>query len=629
MSTFGRRYFLVLPAVLVLLAGLGNYHYLTLLDGELRYLLGSVFSLLALRLFNLPTALFVAVFASVVTLWVWQHPLGLVIYPLEILFIFAWCRRYESSLLIAAMLFWLIVGAPLITVLLLSTGFVSPPELVMIVAMKHAVNGILNALLAELLYTLLRFYRPSRLALKLQRLRITDVVFFALLVSMMIPVTAILLNFSHQVSSVYDIATWLSFLILMIIANLLLAKAISGWMSNHLKRLALVGSAQQRLSKYELEEFNVLGKALGEVSDGLEKRAREQHVHTQTILDNILDGIITIDAHGTVLSFNRSAERIFGYREDAVIGHNVSMLMPEPYHSEHDVYLQNYVNTGKRQIIGKGREVSGRHLNGKVFPVDLMVTEISRNDSPVFIGTVRDISERKKVDQLKNEFVATVSHELRTPLTAICGALGLIPAAQPDNLKAEVLKLLELAQNNCTRLGRLIDDLLDIESLVTGRLALHIQRESLAELVRQVVDDNRVSATKAQVEIILRQLDDAWADVDEKRFMQIVTNLLSNAIKYSPENSTVAVELALQGDRARVSVHDSGPGIPGEFHSRIFDRFAQADSSDARSRGGAGLGLAISRELVQRMQGVIGFDSIEGRGTTFYIEFPARQIMDL
>lgn len=629
MSTFGRRYFLVLLAGFVLLAGLGNYHYLTLLDGELRYLLGSVFSLLALRLFNLPTALFVAVCASVVTLWVWQHPLGLVIYPLEILFVFAWCRRYESSLLIAAMLFWLIVGAPLITVLLLSTGFVSPPELVMIVAMKHAVNGILNALLAELLYTLLRLYRPSRLALKLKRLRITDVVFFALLVSMMIPVTAILLNFSHQVSSLYDIATWLSFLILMIIANLLLAKAISGWMSNHLERLALVGSAQQRLSKYELEEFNVLGKALGEVSDGLEKRAREQHVHTQTILDNIIDGIITIDAHGTVLSFNRSAERIFGYREDAVIGHNVSMLMPEPYHSEHDVYLQNYVNTGKRQIIGKGREVSGRHLNGKVFPVDLMVTEISRNDSPVFIGTVRDISERKKVDQLKNEFVATVSHELRTPLTAICGALGLINAAQPDNLKAEVLKLLELAQNNCTRLGLLIDDLLDIESLATGRLALHIQRESLADLLRQVVDDNRVSATKAQVEIVLRQLDDAWADVDEQRFMQIVTNLLSNAIKYSPENATVAVELALQGDRARVSVHDSGPGIPGEFHSRIFDRFAQADSSDARSRGGAGLGLAISRELAQQMQGVIGFDSIEGRGTTFYIEFPARQIMDL
>lgn len=622
MPIFGRRHTVVLVALLILLAGSGNYYHLTLLDGELRYVLGSIFSLLALRLFGFKAGLLVALCASAVTVLVWQHALGFVIYPLEITIVYFCSRRYSSSLLSAAMFYWLLIGAPLIWVLLGVTGLVAT-DLVTIVAMKHAVNGILNALLAELVYTVLRFYRPSRLCLGLKRLRIPDVIFSSLLLSMTIPVTAILLNFP-QVASVPDLAIWLAWLIVMIIVNMILAKAISAWLSAHLNRLALVGSAQQSRTRHDLEEFTALGKALGAVSDALERQAQEQQLHTQTILDNILDGIITIDAKGSVLSYNRSAERIFGYPERAVLGRNVSMLMPEPYHSEHDSYLDNYLESGSKKIIGKGREVHGRHQNGTVFPLDLMVTEISRNDKPVFIGTVRDISERKKVDQLKNEFVATVSHELRTPLTAICGSLGLIRAAQPGGLETSALNLLEIAQNNCDRLGRLIEDLLDIESLASGKLTMRVSRESVSELVSRAVSDSAALALKADVQIVLGRQDQARVDVDERRFIQIMNNLLSNAVKFSPPKSSVIVEQVLRDDKVRVSVQDFGPGVPSAFHSRIFNRFAQADSSDLKSHGGAGLGLAISRELAEQMSGSMGFDSVEGCGATFYVEFPAQ-----
>ncbi|ALO46890.1 sensor histidine kinase [Pseudohongiella spirulinae] len=627
MTISGRQLSIVLVALLILLAVSGNYYHLTLFDGELRYLLGSTFSLLALRLFGFTAGLLVALCASAMTVIVWQHPLGFVIYPLEIVIVHFFIGRYGSSLLLAAMFYWLMLGAPLIWGLLSVTGLLAS-ELLTIVALKHAVNGVLNAFLAEIVYTLLRFHRPSRLRLRLNRLRIPDVIFFSLLLSMTIPVTAILLNFPF-VASTSDLAIWLTWLIVMIIVNMILAKAISSWFSGHLARLALVGSAEQRLIKHDLEEFTMLGKALGTVSDALERRAQDQQTHTQTILDNIIDGIITIDAKGSVLSYNRSAERIFGYPEQAVLGRNVSMLMPEPYHGEHDSYLENYRVTGNKKIIGKGREVQGRHQNGTVFPLDLMVTEISRNDQPVFIGTVRDISERKKVDRLKNEFVSTVSHELRTPLTAICGSLGLISAAQPGGLEANALNLLDIAQNNCKRLGHLIEDLLDIESLASGRMTMQISRESITELVGRAVSDSAALALKADVEIVLGRRDQALVDVDERRFTQIMSNLLSNAIKFSPRQSSVLVEQIVRDGKIRVSVQDYGPGVPAAFHSRIFSRFAQADSSDLKSHGGAGLGLAISRELAEQMSGSMGFDSIEGKGATFYVELPVQLMEDI
>lgn len=624
MTLFGRRHSIVLVALLILLAGIGNYFHLTLLDGELRYLLGSTFSLLALRLFGFGSGLFVALCASAVTVLVWQHPLGLVIYPLEVIFVHLFIRRYDSSLLLAAMCYWLLAGAPLIWILLSVTGLVTS-ELVTIVAVKHALNGILNAFLAELLFTVLRFHRPSRLYLRLGRLRIPDVIFFSLLLSMTIPVSAILLNL-HVLASVPDIASWLAWLIVLLIVNMILARAISSWISENLSRLALVGSVEQRLIRHDLEEFTLLGKALGTVSDALKKQAQEQQLHTQAIVDNIIDGIITIDAKGCVLSYNRSAERIFGYPESAVVGRNVNILMPEPYHSQHDGYLNNYLQSGNKTIIGKGREVHGRHQNGTVFPLELMVTEISRDDEPVFIGTVRDISERKKVDRLKSEFVATVSHELRTPLTAICGSLGLINAAQPGGLQGKASSLLEIAQNNCNRLGRLIEDLLDIESLANGKMTMQINRESMTDLVNRAVKDNSALAQKSEVEIVLGHQDPALVQVDERRFAQIMNNLLSNAVKFSPPKSSVIVEQVVRGEKVRVSVQDFGPGVPTAFHSRIFNRFAQADSSDLKSHGGAGLGLAISRELAEQMSGSIGFDSIEGSGATFFVEFPAQSI---
>ena len=182
------------------------------------------------------------------------------------------------------------------------------------------------------------------------------------------------------------------------------------------------------------------------------KSRLENEVRLVAILDNVLDGIITIGEQGTVESFNMSAEKIFGYCEDEVIGNNVKMLMPEPYHNEHDGYLHNFITSGERKVIGIGREVVGRRKDGSTFPMDLAVSEMQLSGSKMFTGIVRDITERKQVERMKSEFVSTVSHELRTPLTSIRGALGLVIGKFSSGLPDKAVQLLETANRNSERL---------------------------------------------------------------------------------------------------------------------------------------------------------------------------------
>jgi PAS domain S-box-containing protein len=354
-----------------------------------------------------------------------------------------------------------------------------------------------------------------------------------------------------------------------------------------------------------------------------EKALREQAQHTQDILNNMVDGIITIDQDGIVMSYNPAAERIFGYSAEEVRGQNVRMLMPNPYRDAHDGYLRNYQTTGVARVIGVGREVEGQRKDGSLLPIDLAVSEITHHGRPIYVGVVRDITERKRLERMKSEFVSTVSHELRTPLTSISGALGLISGGALGRLPEQVREMIDIARNNSQRLTYLINDLLDMEKLAAGKMHFDMQPQALLPLVAQAVEANRIYGAERRVTIAMpRQAADIEVWVDSQRLMQVLSNLLSNAIKYSPEEGVVEIGVESRGRSVLVTVTDHGPGVPTAFQRRIFQKFAQADASDTRQKGGTGLGLAITKELVERMGGRTGFNSVEGEGACFYFELP-------
>jgi PAS domain S-box-containing protein len=234
-----------------------------------------------------------------------------------------------------------------------------------------------------------------------------------------------------------------------------------------------------------------------------------------------------------------------------------------------------------------------------------------------------DITERKHMERMKSEFVSTVSHELRTPLTAISGSLGLITGGVLGQLPEQIMQLISIAHKNSLRLSFLINDLLDMEKLEAGKMHFDMLVQPLMPLIEQALEANRPYGAERRVALMLASgLADACVSVDSQRLMQVLSNLLSNAIKYSPQDGRVEIAVEQRDTVVRVTVCDHGPGIPVEFRARIFQKFAQADSSDTRQKGGTGLGLAITRELVERMGGSIGFDSVAGEGAVFYFEFP-------
>lgn len=354
-----------------------------------------------------------------------------------------------------------------------------------------------------------------------------------------------------------------------------------------------------------------------------EQLVQESAVHTQTILDNVVDGIITIDVVGTVSTFNIAAENIFGYAADEVIGRNVKMLMPEPFHSAHDGYLRNYQESGVARIIGSGREVVGRRKDGSTFPLDLGVSKSVRLGQPLFIGVVRDITERKRIEQMKTEFVSTVSHELRTPLTSISGSLGLVTGGALGDVPAMMKPMIDIAHKNSLRLTVLINDLLDMEKLVAGKMTFDFQVQPLMSLIEQCLQSTQAYAEQYKVSFIIdERADDILVRVDGIRLQQVLSNFLSNAAKFSPAGDKVSIKARRHGNVVRVDVIDHGPGIPDEFRSRIFQKFSQADSSDTRQKGGSGLGLAISKELIERMDGRVDFHSTVGEGSCFHFDLP-------
>lgn len=255
------------------------------------------------------------------------------------------------------------------------------------------------------------------------------------------------------------------------------------------------------------------------------------------------------------------------------------------------------------------------------------IGEIRRNDQgeAVFVaGAVQDITDRKRAERLKNEFVSTVSHELRTPLTSIYGGLKMVLAGVTGELPGKAEKLVQLAYDNSERLNFLINDILDIQKIESGRMAFRFDSLDAASLVKRSVEENAGYAEKFDVRFHIREPlpEGLTVSGDESRLRQVLANLLSNAAKFSGAGTQVEVRVERVSSWVRFSVADHGPGISEEFRSRIFQKFAQADSSDTRMKGGTGLGLSITKALVESHHGEIGFESSPGKGATFHFRLP-------
>lgn len=270
-------------------------------------------------------------------------------------------------------------------------------------------------------------------------------------------------------------------------------------------------------------------------------------------------------------------------------------------------------------------ELRFQHKSGTVVPVLIRgYIQRDRDAQPLRIsGTSMDLTEHKRIEQMKDQFISTVSHELRTPLTSISGALALVTGGAVGDIPPSMQQMLEIAHRNSLRLGHLIDDLLDMEKVAAGKMSFDLREHSLCRLLDEALASNQAFAAHFGVSCVLRNPAQVNVWVDGLRLQQVLANFLSNAIKYTPEGGEVTLHCSLPDTgHVRINITDQGPGIAPSFQTRVFEKFAQADASDNRQKGGTGLGLAITKEFIERMGGRVGFDTEEGRGTTFWCELP-------
>lgn len=350
----------------------------------------------------------------------------------------------------------------------------------------------------------------------------------------------------------------------------------------------------------------------------------ESRARAAAIVNNVIDGLILIDENGLIEQFNPSCERMFGYAASEVIGANVTLLMKPEDAKPHASYLTRYKEGRGGAIIDRIRELEAVDRNGRVFPIELAINAVTVDGAPKFSGVIRDISERRAIDRLRREFVSTVSHELRTPLTSIRGSLTLIDALAAPDLPPKVQRLLTMAQKNTERLILLVNDILDFEKLRANKTQYKFTKVDLNEELRKALDLNQGYAHNSGIELTSDlPPGQIWVWLDPDKLQQILGNLISNAVKFSLEDGSVTIRAKAGSTTIRVEVQDRGQGIPEDFRERIFEPFSQADGSATRRKGGSGLGLHITRRLVDGMKGKIGFESEDGQGTTFWLEFPA------
>lgn len=351
------------------------------------------------------------------------------------------------------------------------------------------------------------------------------------------------------------------------------------------------------------------------------RQIQSEIIRLSRVASQTTNGVVITDAKGRIEWINDGFSRIAGYTLEEIKGLSPGRIL-QGEHSDLKVVEEMTRAVEAREPFDV--ELINYHKSGRPYWIHISCNPLLNDAHELegFIAIESDITDRKLLEGVKDQFIANVSHELKTPLTALNGALSLLQA-QEEGVPAQ--DLLIMAARNGHRLELLINDLLDAERLVQGKVSLRMADLEIVPLLLQAVADNKVAAAGRSIYL---ELDSQVMDigrqtirVDQLRFHQIINNLIANAIKFSPADDTVSISATIRGDACQISVIDHGSGIPDSFRSHIFKRFSQADSGNCREHGGTGLGLAISKELVERMQGQIGFESQPGR-CHFYFTVP-------
>ena len=334
------------------------------------------------------------------------------------------------------------------------------------------------------------------------------------------------------------------------------------------------------------------------------------------LVNSSLIGIMQGNLNGRLTEANDVLLQLVGVTRSEFIDSGMNWMdkASKESHASHDKALQEL------RLHGQAKPYEGEVLrkDGVRIPVMVGLAQLEGSFEE-WVGFVLDLTEQRKADRIKSEFISVVSHELRTPLTSIRGALGLLENGVAGDLSPKVMQLIKVAHKNCQRLGVLVNDILDMEKLASGKMVINIERFDLVAATRQAIEANAAYAQTLQVRYrIMTHPEQAWAMGDSVRVMQVFANLLSNAAKFSPTGDEVEIHISETSGSYKVEVHDKGPGIPPAFREQIFKKFAQADGTNTRQQGGTGLGLNITKTFVEKMGGEIGFETETGKGTVFW-----------
>ncbi|MES2498057.1 MAG: CHASE3 domain-containing protein [Pseudomonadota bacterium] len=353
----------------------------------------------------------------------------------------------------------------------------------------------------------------------------------------------------------------------------------------------------------------------------LAMQREESAARQQAIFDSVTDSIVLINPSGSIETINPAAERMFGYTTEQLLRRDISTLVDiapgEGPFLERLGYRDGQLQ--KTELI----DLAGRDIDGEPVPVDVVLGTMVLPDGIHIIAALRDASGRKEIDRLKDDFISTVSHELRTPLTSVVGSLSLLRSGAAGPLPADAQRLAEIAETNSQRLIRLINDILDIDQIRKGRMAFEYSVVDLRVVMSKAVQTMQGLADRRSIAIDVKApISPIMACADADRLIQVAGNLLSNAVKFSPENTTVRLELIEGGEDHVIQITDSGPGIPPEFAKTIFNRFARGAQPSRQLIAGTGLGLAISREIIRSHGGEISFENRSEGGARFAFSVP-------
>ncbi|MBY0542583.1 MAG: PAS domain-containing sensor histidine kinase [Sphingobacteriaceae bacterium] len=383
------------------------------------------------------------------------------------------------------------------------------------------------------------------------------------------------------------------------------------------------------------------------------------------IIENAIDGIITIDDKGMIENINPAALALFGFAKEELIGKNVSVLMPEPDKKNHDTYLSNYNSTGKRNIIGIGREVYGQRKDGSTFPFRLGVSEVKYSDRKIFTGFIHDLSRQKddeiriksyteeleikikertrdlvklinelesakehvsalfekekELNQLKTRFVSMASHEFRTPLSSIQLSASLINKYTSKNDVANVEKHTNKIKNSINNLTTILNDFLSLEKLEAGRVEANASEFSIIAFAEEIAEEMQLISKQNQLIVYEHKGTTAQVYLDQNLLKNCIINLISNAIKYSGENTMIQFNSIINNKELVVEVKDNGIGIPELEQNNLFEPFFRAHNTG--DIPGTGLGLNIVKRYVGLMNGTVSCESAQNVGTTFKLVF--------